>query len=350
MRDFLTIMMGHKYYQAKRWDKTHSTYTFETGSQIEFFSADQHDKLRGARRNRLFLNEANNLSFAAFEELEVRTDEFIFLDWNPTNEFWFYTEVLTKRHDVEHLILTYKDNEALSLNIVRSIEQRINRKGWWQVYGLGLLGEVEGKVYKNWVIIDDLPVEARLERYGVDFGYTNDPTAIVAVYRWNGGWIIDQIAFQKGMSNQEIASLLKNSPYAMVVADSAEPKSIEEIRSHGITIIGSHKGPGSVMHGIDFVQSQTIYVTKRSPDVIKEYRNYMFATDKDGKILNEPEHEYSHSMDSIRYALATYMPKKEEKEFNYEQEAQKFIDAAQAQGRIDTGIEEYMRNASLLWR
>jgi phage terminase large subunit len=124
MKDFLNIMKEHNYFKSDLWNKTDSVYTFETGSTIEFFSVDQAEKVRGARRDRLFINEANNISFSAFEELEVRTKEFIFMDWNPTNEFWFYTDVLNNRDDVEHIILTYKDNEALSPVIVKSFETK----------------------------------------------------------------------------------------------------------------------------------------------------------------------------------------------------------------------------------
>lgn len=170
-------MTAHNYWKAKNWNATDSTYTFETGSKIEFFSVDNPDKLRGARRDRLFMNEANNWPFDAFEQLEVRTKDYVFLDWNPTNEFWFYTDVKPHRDDIDHIILTYKDNEALPQEIIDAIEKRKVRQSWWQVYGLGQLGEVEGRIYTGWAIIDELPHEARLERYGLDFGYTNDPTA-----------------------------------------------------------------------------------------------------------------------------------------------------------------------------
>lgn len=310
MRDFLLIMKEHAYFKDDRWNKSESTYSFETGSVIEFFSADQGDKLRGARRDRLFLNEANNISFEAFEELEVRTKEFVLIDFNPTNEFWAFTELLGKRDDIEHIILTYKDNEALSKEIVESIEQRKNRKGWWQVYGEGKLGEVEGKVYKNWQIIDELPHEARLERRGMDFGYSNDPTSIVDIYYYNGGYILDETCFQKGLSNKQIADvLLANESKALVVADSAEPKSIDEIRGYGVNITGADKGKDSVAHGIQLVQDQSISVTKKSTNIIKEYRNYLWMTDKSGKILNEPEHTFSHSMDAIRYGLVSLIKK-----------------------------------------
>ncbi len=308
MLDFLNIMQQHNYFNDARWNKSDFTYTFETGSKIEFFSIDQPRKVRGPRRDRLFINEANNTPFESFEQLEIRTKEFIFLDWNPTNEFWFYTDVLNKRDDVDHLTLTYKDNEALDPAIVRSLEQRMNRKGWWQVYGLGQLGEVEGKIYKDWSIIDELPHEARLERYGLDFGYTNDPTSIVAIYKYNGGFIIDQITYQKGLSNKQIADIINaQERKALVVADSAEPKSIDEIRLFGVQIVGADKGKDSVKHGIQLVQDQRMSVTKSSIDVIREYRNYLWMTDKDGKILNEPEHTYSHSMDAIRYPIVSMM-------------------------------------------
>lgn len=306
MRDFKNIMTEHHYWKDANWNATDSIYTFETGSQIEFFSADNGDKLRGARRDRLFLNEANNIAKDAFDQLEVRTKEFIFLDWNPTNEFWFYTEVKDKRDDVEFITLTYFDNEALSNEIRDAIEKRKGNKGWWQVYGLGQLGEVEGKIYKDWEIIDEIPHQARLERRGMDFGYSNDPTAIVDIYYYNGGYILDEVCYQKGLSNKQIADILINFPKVLTVADSAEPKSIDEIISYGVNTIPAEKGPGSVSQGIQFIQDLRISVTKRSTNLIKEYRNYLWKTDKDGKILNVPEDIFNHAMDAIRYGFSSY--------------------------------------------
>lgn len=307
IRDFLLIMKEHQYFHDKRWNKTDYTYTFETGSTIEFFSADQPAKVRGPRRDRLFINEANNIPHETFDQLEVRTKDFIILDWNPTNEFWFYTEVLGRRDDVDHITLTYRDNEALDPSVVASIETRRGRKGWWKVYGEGQLGEVEGKIYRDWGIVDEIHKFARLERYGVDFGYSNDPTAIVAVYYFQGGYILDEITFLKGLSNKQIADTLLNQPQALVIADSAEPKSIDEIKSYGINIQPAEKGKDSVNNGIQLVQDQRIEVTKRSVNILKEYRNYLWETDKDGVILNVPEHTFSHSMDAIRYALASLL-------------------------------------------
>lgn len=308
MRDFLAIMEEHRYYDPNRWNKTDYTYTFETGSKIEFFSVDQPGKVRGPRRERLFINEANNIPYEAFDQLEVRTQECIYLDWNPTNEFWFYTEVLGRRDDVEHVILTYRDNEALSLEIIQSIEQRKDRKSWWQVYGEGQLGEVEGRIYKDWAIIDEVPHFARLERRWLDFGYSNDPSSIGSVYYHDGGYIVDELLYQKGMLNKPIADFLLNQehPQTLVIADSAEPKSIDEIKLHGVNIIGAEKGPDSVRNGIALVQDQRISITKRSVNTIKEYRNYLWLIDKNGKILNEEDPACAnHSMSGIRYVLTS---------------------------------------------
>jgi len=307
MRDFKNIMQTHKYWKDDLWNATDSIYTFETGSQIEFFSSDNGDKLRGARRHRLFLNEANNITFEAFEQLEVRTKEFILLDYNPTNEFWVQNELIGKRDDIDFVILTYKDNEALSFEIVQSIEQRKNRKGWWTVYGEGQLGEVEGKIYRDWNIIDTIPHEARLERRGLDFGYSNDPTAIVSAYYYNGGYILHEEVYQKGLSNKQIADLLNAfENKCIVVADSAEPKSIDEIKSYGVNIIPAVKGAGSINQGIQFIQEQRISITKNSINLIKEYRNYMWDTDRDGNIINTPIDTYNHILDSVRYLFTSY--------------------------------------------
>lgn len=338
MRDFINIMEGHNYFEENSWNRTDSIYTFPNRSIIEFFGADQAGKVKGPRRDRLFMNEANNMGFEIFEQLEVRTKDFIFLDWNPSNEFWFYTDVENKRTDVEKLILTYLDNEALSDNIVKSIEQRKSNKSWWRVYGLGLLGEVEGQIYRDWAILDEVPHEARLERYGLDFGYTNDPTAIVALYRWNGALIIDEIAFQKGLLNRQIADILLNCEKAPVVADSAEPKSIDDLKEYGITMMPAKKGKDSVKNGIDLVQDQRVYVTKRSVNVIHEQRNYMWATDRDGKFLPEPEHEYSHSMDAVRYGVST-MPKLVQPLTTEQKATRAFVAAMKRKHGIGIGVD-----------
>lgn len=318
MRDFLNIMNESLHFEEKAWNRTDFIYSFKNGSKIEFFSSDNPGKVKGARRDILFVNEANNVTYDIYEQLEIRTESEIWLDWNPSSEFWFY-EHLINRDDVDFLTLTYKDNSALSQNIVEAIEKRKNNKNWWLVYGLGQLGEVEGRIYTGWKIIDEIPHEARLERYGLDFGYSNDPTAICSLHYYNGGYIIDEILHRKGLSNKMIADTLNNQPQALVIADSAEPKSIEEISQYGVAIYPCTKGQGSVNQGINFVQSQKISITKRSINFIKSYRNYMWMTDKDGKIINTPDHHYSDAMDAVRYAFNSIAIEDDEEEINYKE-------------------------------
>lgn len=305
MRDFLDIMKTQGYYRDDRWSRTDHTYTFESGSSIEFFSIDQPGKVRGPRRDRLFVNEANNVSMESFDQLLLRTKEYCFADWNPVSEYFMYTDYIGKRDDVDFEILTYKDNESLDESIVREIESRKDNKRFWQVYGLGLLGEAEGRIYTGWQEIDEIPFEARLERRGLDFGYTNDPTAIIDVYYYNGGYIFDERLYQKGMSNKQIADFIKSldEPNTLVIADSAEPKSIDEIKSYGINILPANKGAGSINQGIQRIQDQKISITRRSTNAIKEYRNYLWKTDRDGKSTNTPDDMWNHAGDAERYAM-----------------------------------------------
>lgn len=303
MRDFLNIMQEHNYFRDERWEKTNSVYTFETGSILEFFGAESWEKVKGARRDVLFINEANHISFNTFNQLEVRTKKIIWLDWNPESDFWWYTEV--GNGDVDFITLTYLDNEALDKSIVASIEGRRGNIGWFKVYGLGELGTLEGKIFNSWQVIDEVPAEARLERYGLDFGYSNDPTASDAIYRWNGGFVIDEVLHQKGLSNKQIADVFISRPRALVIADSAEPKSIDEIILYGINVQPTTKGPGSVNQRIQFVQEQKIWITKRSINTLKEYRSYLWLVDKDGKSINEPSPVWNHHMDDIGYAISS---------------------------------------------
>lgn len=307
MRDFLNIMQGHGYYDDSAWSKTDFTYTFSKGSKIEFFSADQPGKVRGPRRDVLFVNEANNIDYESFDQLRIRTRKVIWLDFNPTNQFWAYDEIMPN-YEHDFITLTYKDNEGLDEAIVKDIESHRHNKNWWLVYGLGQLGEVEGRIYKNWIVIDQIPHEARLERRGMDFGYSNDPTAIIDVYKYNGGFILDERLYRKGMTNKQIADFINigENPETLVIADSAEPKSIDEIASYGVTILAAQKGQGSINQGISYIQDQQVSMTKRSVNLIKEYRNYLWQTDKDGRIINVPEGGNDHLLDALRYALEGY--------------------------------------------
>lgn len=313
IRDFLSIMQEHGYYKPERWSKSEFTYTFETGSQIEFFSADQSGKVRGPRRDRLYVNEANNVPQETWEQLLIRTREEAWADWNPVTDFYMYEEygiddeaipATSSDPRVDVQILTYKDNEGLEPSLVEDIEIKASRsKSWKRVYAEGKRGQLETMIYTNWRIIDEIPHEARLERYGLDFGYTNDPTAIVAVYLYNGGYILDEVTYQKGLSNKQIADILNNQPKALVMADSAEPKSIDELKLYGVNVLPVTKGQGSVNQGIQYVQDQQISITKRSVNGIKEYRNYMWMTDKNGIRVNTPIDLWNHFLDATRYAF-----------------------------------------------
>lgn len=307
IRDFLNIMEGHGYYRDDQWNRTDFIYTFETGSRLEFFSADSPEKVRGPRRDVLFINEANNISYETYTQLAIRTNEDIYIDYNPVSEFWVHDEVMigANADQYDFLILTYKDNDALPANIVAELESRKNKPDWWKVYGEGQLGGTEGMVYSRWPQIDEIPKGARLERYGVDFGYTNDPTAIIAVYYYDQGYILDEVLYQKGLSNKQIADTLLNLDRALVIADAAEPKSIDEIRSYGINIQPAVKGQGSITQGIDLVKSQAISVTKRSTNVIKENRNYLWEKDINDKPTGKPIGIWNHAMDAIRYAMTS---------------------------------------------
>jgi len=185
---------------------------------------------------------------------------------------------------------------------------RINRPKLHSYKWLGEPSSKEGKIYKDWLQIDEIPHEARLDSIGLDFGYTNDPSAIIAIYYYNGGYILDQVEFRRGMSNKQIADVinlyLKNKELnATTVGDSAEPKSIDEIRTHGVSIQGAKKGKDSVNQGIQFVQDQRISVTARSTDIWEGYQNYLWDTDKDGKSINKPNHSFSDALDAVRYGF-----------------------------------------------
>ena len=305
LKDFLSMMKSGFRYVDKRYNKSLLRYDFDNGSYIEFFSADDSSKLRGARRDILYINECNNIEFEAYNELAIRTKREIYLDFNPANEFWVHTE-LKNEPDTDFVVLTYKDNEALDKGIVREIEK--NRlKGltssywanWWNVYGLGEMGSLQGVVFSNWKQIDTIPNEARLLGYGVDFGYTADPTSIVEVYNYNGQRILNEICYQTGLVNTEIAKKLQKNIIAY--ADSAEPKSIEEIRRTGQLIKGVTKGLDSVNFGIQIMQSQEYLVTSQSTNLIKELRSYCWDKDRSGKQINKPIANYNHAIDAVRY-------------------------------------------------
>ena len=305
LRDFLKVMKWTNRFVDDRFNKSLLKYEFANGSFIEFFSADDSKKLRGGRRNILYINECNQISFESFLEMSIRTKDEVFLDYNPTAEFWVQTE-LEEQEDAEKIILTYKDNEALDEGIVDQIEKNIKKaetsnywKSWVDVYVKGLMGKLEGIVFSNWKQIDTIPKEARLVGIGLDFGYTNDPTSCIEIYKHNEKRILNEIVYQTGMLNSDIANKLpKDVP---VYADSAEPKSIRTLQLAGITIKGVTKGRDSINYGIDVMQRENYLVTSNSTNLIKELRSYCWDTDKTGKRLNKPIDNYNHAIDAVRY-------------------------------------------------
>jgi len=328
IRDFKNIMTAHGYWNDNSW-LNGKKYSFPTGSIIEFISFDKFGKAHGPRRDILFLNEAVHFPFNIADQLITRTRKIVWMDWNPSDEFWFYTEMLGKRNDIDFLgdgylgPLTYLDNEALDETSKSEIEAHRNNKEWWTVYGEGKLGVITTRIYKDWQVIDEMPHEARLVARWLDFGYTNDPSSIGDVYEYNGGYIVDEQLYQKGMLNKPLADVLLAlpTPQTLVIADSAEPKSIDEIRSFGVNIVGVSKQRGEsktetfVKWSIGKVQNQRISITRRSFNTLKEYRNYLWFTDKDGKILNVEDPKCAnHSMAGIRYVLCTLIPDDMEQE------------------------------------
>jgi len=310
IRDFLKIMDMIGMYNDNNWNKSSLTYKFSNGSYIEFFSADQPNKLRGARRDVLFINECNNVDWESYYQLAIRTRDFIYLDYNPVAEFWVDKELIG-HEDTDFIVLTYKDNEALEQSIIKEIESAREKAktssywdNWWKVYGLGQIGNLEGVIFKEWKQLDKIPSEAKLVGRGMDFGYTNDPTTITDIYQWNNEYIFDERIYRTGLTNPEIWREFKslnidNSIYT--IADSAEPKSIQELSSLGMKIIGATKGADSIMYGIQRMQENNFYVTSNSLNIIKELRAYTWAVDREGNKLNKPIDNFNHAIDGIRY-------------------------------------------------
>lgn len=310
LKDFLGILKGQNRYNDIQFNKSTLKYNFNNGSYIEFFSTDQPDKLRGARRTDLYINECNNVPFDAYTQLAVRTSGTIWLDYNPSNLFWVDKELIGKP-DTDYITLTYKDNDALPESIVREIEKAKERAktstywaNWWKVYGLGEQGSLEGVCIPDWKEIDRLPEDARLLGYGMDFGYSVDPTTLIALYKWNDAYIYDEVLYKKGMLNRDISRFLTEQDITEhIVADSAEPKSIAELQGYGHSVTPVSKGRDSVVYGINLINQNEIYITANSINLKKELQGYIWAKDKEGNTLQKPTGAHPDCIDAARYIL-----------------------------------------------
>ena len=306
MKDFLKIMRQLNRYQPDSWNETNRKYTFSNGSVIEFVNADG-DKAVGPRRDILYINEANLISFEIYTQLSIRTSSDIYIDFNPVNSFWVHTEVLTES-DSEMIILTYRDNEGIPQFVLDELLSKRTRaitsdywKNWCNVYLDGMVGMLEGVIFQNWKTINTIPEDAKLLGYGMDFGFTNDPTTMVAVYRWNKQLILDEVIYQKGLLNSQIATLIKgvDAKNGPIYADSSEPKSISDIQGYGIGIYPVKKGKDSVKAGIQLMQEYEYLVTKRSVRLQEELTKYEWSK----KAPNEPIEIFNHCIDAVRYLV-----------------------------------------------
>jgi phage terminase large subunit len=274
--------------------------------EIEYFSADNSAKLRGGRRDFLYINEANNISKAAYDELQVRTRLKTIIDYNPVSEFWAHELIGTK--GVAFIHSTYQDaKHVLPPEIVLSIESRKDKDpNWWRVYGLGEVGNIEGLCHPYMRTVPDIP-DGGARVFGIDFGFGGDPCCLTENVVIGDDLYSDQLIYEKGLLNSQLAarfaSLGIRKHYDEIYADSAEPKSIAELCAYGYNVKACPKGADSVVHGIQFVNRYRQHWTTRSLEAIKEQRNYRYIEDRDGRLTEKPMDDYNHGMDSRRYAI-----------------------------------------------
>lgn len=311
--DFKKIMRETNRWDDESFNKTELNYEFKNGSVIQFRSIDKM-KAHGLARDVLFVNEANAFSYDTFDQLASRTEDFVIIDYNPTSKFWAHEELVEGKHKsrTSFTILTYKDNEALSPQIIENIESHKPKEGeepsnYWIVYGLGQIGTLEGNVYSGWAETTAAEIEknGKLVRYGLDFGFSNDETAMVAVYELEDGRLgIVEKLYRKGILGSQYGDVLRRidvDPNVLIIADAARPEIIAEIQEAGFRCIGADKNAGSVLRGIDRVaQRQIVY---SGDDLKREYLSYAWRKKRSGEILDEPEDGNDHLMDALRYAV-----------------------------------------------
>lgn len=315
MRDWEKLLKGtgrNRYFKVNQ--SKHTWTNLCTNTVIEFFSCESDDAL-GAARDYLFVNEANRISFDTFGQLELRTVERIWIDFNPSNEFWAHTEVVKKRTDYEFIKVNYEDNEAIPENVLNALLQRRGdgTNNWWRVYGLGEIGSLEGNIYEGWLPVPEVPEGFILKRYGVDFGW-NDPTAIVAIYENDDGEIcLDQKLYQSKMPTPQLIDFCKNLTPSLMVCDNARPEQIYDLSNNGIAAIPCDKSPvgkqNSIVYGIDLVRRRKVFYTSNSKDLEKEYLTYAWRKKKSGETIDVPEDANNHILDAVRYGI-TDMEKK----------------------------------------
>jgi len=303
LRDFMSILQEHNCYSEVFHNKSNSEY-YLFGNLIEFISLDQPQKIRGRKRDLLFINEGNELFFEDWQQLIFRTQEKIILDFNPSDEYhWIYDKVLP-RDDCSFFKTTYLDNPFIEDSIIKEIERlKDTDEQYWQIYGLGERSASRSTIF-NYSEVSQIPEDANLIAYGMDFGYTNDPTTFVSVYTLDYNLYIQEHLYRTQMTTQDINTFLRNEGLTSspIYADSAEPRLISELRVMGHNVFSSIKGKDSVNAGIDLLKRYKIHILADSTNAISEFRNYKWKEDKDGLLTNTPEDKHNHIIDSCRYA------------------------------------------------
>jgi len=314
LRDMQTIVASSPDIQSwiKGYNASDRIYTFHNGSIIEFKSYQDSQDAKSGKRHYLFINEANGINYWIYWELARRTNKQVFIDYNPNARFWVHDKLIGKE-GVELIISDHRHNPFLSDKTRRDIEGIRNEdEELWKVYARGMTGKIEGLIYRNWGTIGTIPSDAQLIGAGLDFGFTNDPSAMVMVYRYNGELIIDEVMYHKGLTNQDISLFMTSCAVdrsVTIVADSAEPKSIEELRRMGWRIEGANKGKDSILNGIDILKRFRFNVTNRSSNLLKELNAYKWK-EKDGNATNVPIDSFNHGMDALRYLALNKLAEK----------------------------------------
>ena len=309
LRDFINILREHNLYSEDNHNKSSSEYNL-FGNLIEFISLDQPVKVRGRKRHLLFINEANELFWEDWQQLLFRTSDKIILDYNPSEEYhWIYDKIIP-REDAKFLKTTYKDNPFLEQSLIDEIERlKYTDEQYWQIYGLGEKGISKATIF-NYVECNQVPFEAEVVSFGMDFGFTNDPTALVKVSKLDNNLYIEELLYRTMMTTGDIHNFLKGKVNREpIYADSSEPRIIEELRRMGWSIRASLKGRDSVNAGIDLLKSFKIHIHKDSTNAIQEFRNYKWLEDKTGKLTNKPEDKNNHIADAVRYATYSILSK-----------------------------------------